>query len=274
MLPDGLGRWLAALLQAAVRTSRFPENHSNPSLPIVAAAALKRAGNRTCRSGGSAPPGELDTPRPLSVPELRCPRWTRSGSLGAEAGRGNLSVWGTREAASAWRLPSQHPQLFYFIVTSLQTGPSDEAPRRARFSFHLERRDRESPRTPLPAPAPRPRLAHKGQRQRDAAGRGFPLSSPQVAPPPAPRRGPAARARDHAGAKAGARSRGSTLGCPGGEGRGGGGGEGADLAPLNFMGLKVSSAVASPLRAELCLACAASGKSSALVISLGASHGT
>lgn len=44
-------------------------------------------------------------------------------------------------------------------------------------------------------------------------------------------------------------------------------------APEKFIGLKVSFAVASPLRAELCLACAASGKSVA-VISLGASHGT
>lgn len=41
----------------------------------------------------------------------------------------------------------------------------------------------------------------------------------------------------------------------------------------NTIGLKSSFAVASPLRAELCLACVASGKS-ALVISLGASHGT
>lgn len=44
-------------------------------------------------------------------------------------------------------------------------------------------------------------------------------------------------------------------------------------APEKFIGLKVSFAVTSPLRAELCLACAASGKSVA-VISLGASHGT
>lgn len=44
-------------------------------------------------------------------------------------------------------------------------------------------------------------------------------------------------------------------------------------ATKNSMGLKSSFAVASPLRAELCLACIASAES-ASVISLGASHGT
>lgn len=55
--------------------------------------------------------------------------------------------------------------------------------------------------------------------------------------------------------------------------KGEGKGEANSRTVANIIGLKSSSAVASPLRAELCLACVASGKS-AVVISLGASHGT
>lgn len=70
------------------------------------------------------------------------------------------------------------------------------------------------------------------------------------------------------------RGRRALRGFPEGGGeRVGGKGEAKGRVPANFYRVEVCFAVATPLRAELCLACAASGKS-APVISLGASHGT